>query len=57
MNNSDHLPKNQDWQKDMCPICNKDFVYPPDQDKPRTCGAFDCLYKLAMKILEERRER
>lgn len=36
------MPKQLDWQKATCPVCNKQYVYLP-AFKPVTCGKYDCV--------------
>ena len=42
----------------VCPICKKVYKYPPGFEK-KTCGVFDCVYKMALKELriKENKER
>lgn len=37
--------------EDTCPICKETFQYPRGF-KSKTCGNFNCLYKLAVKKLK-----
>jgi len=35
----------------ICPICKKTYKYPPGFEK-ESCGAFDCIYRMALKKLK-----
>lgn len=58
MNKSDYLPKNLklNWLKAICPICRKEYGYYGHSldEKPKTCGAFECVYAMANKLLKKR---
>lgn len=60
MSKPDYLPKNLklNWLKAFCPECGKEYGYyghSPDE-KPKTCGAFECVYAMADKVLKKRRK-
>lgn len=38
------MPKQLNWQKATCPICNEEYVYLP-VFKPKTCGKYNCVYE------------
>jgi len=38
-------------RKAICPICKKTYKYVPGFEK-KTCGVFDCVYKMALKELK-----
>ena len=44
------MPKQLDWQRAVCPICNKQYVYLP-AFKPVTCGKSSCVSEADKKGL------
>jgi len=38
----------------ICPICDKPYKYPAEFKK-ESCGAFNCVYEMAVKKLKIRR--
>jgi len=54
----DYLPKRPmlNWLKAVCPVCSKEYGYfacSPDE-KPKTCGRFECLYAYIDERMEKR---
>ncbi len=38
------MPKQLDFLRAICPICNKQYVY-MSAFKPVTCGKYDCVHE------------
>ena len=37
------------WMHAKCPICKRDYIYPAGDDKPSTCGNFECIRKYLIR--------
>lgn len=49
------MPNKLDWQKAICPVCGKEYLYLPSY-KPATCGTFDCMFAHMHPQAVKRRE-
>jgi len=42
--------KKIEWKKASCPVCGKQYEYLREDEKPKTCGKFNCIQKAKFEL-------